>query len=66
LWNQCMNAVECVSLWQCIAVCADDVFCKDKCAAALPGAVKLYNSVAACVVCDACAIDCAQMGEPCP
>ena len=54
----CQDSNECINYVLCIGECTDDP-CEDNCAAQAPEGAALYGALVECVVCDACASDCA-------
>ena len=65
-WAKCAAVQPCMDLVYCLASCQNEQLCIDKCLAAYPQGVDLYNETAQCVICDACANDCSGLTKNCP
>ena len=65
IWNKCLSVPDCAQLSDCVGTCPDQQ-CVEKCSAAFPGGVDIYNEAAFCVVCQACFFDCEGPTKGCP
>jgi hypothetical protein len=60
-----MSNQDCVDLANCLNGCAGDTACQQQCVQTHQGGAQAYNTLAMCVVCDACYTSCDGASQGC-